>query len=173
MLDVSDSPMHISVNDSSQTETSPHIDANSTYQQVPAAAPSTTILMDPEPAFRPRSGAALTRKTSQERRDGERKPEASAVQMRAPSISPEDVNHVNHLRGQFRFVDDAQRLFRPLLEAIGVNIKVRVRKINDYAQNPHHKNLLLPFLLGCSPKHADEEVWRSFRGRGDVGVLPD
>nr|CDS20359.1 Fragile site associated protein C terminal [Echinococcus granulosus] len=42
---------------------------------------------------------------------------------RSPSITSENVNQINHLRGQFRFVDDAQRLFRPLLEAIGVNIK--------------------------------------------------
>ncbi|KAL5108967.1 hypothetical protein TcWFU_005461 [Taenia crassiceps] len=42
---------------------------------------------------------------------------------RSPSITPENMNQINHLRGQFRFVDDAQRLFRPLLEAIGVNIK--------------------------------------------------
>ena len=44
----------------------------------------------------------------------------------SPSITPENVNQINHLNGQFRFVDDAQRLFRPLLEAIGVNVKVRV-----------------------------------------------
>ncbi|KAL5972245.1 hypothetical protein TSMEX_000016 [Taenia solium] len=42
---------------------------------------------------------------------------------RSPSITSENMNQINHLRGQFRFVDDAQRLFRPLLEAIGVNIK--------------------------------------------------
>nr|CDS30018.1 Fragile site associated protein C terminal [Hymenolepis microstoma] len=42
---------------------------------------------------------------------------------RSPSITPENMNQINHLKGQFRFVDDAQRLFRPLLEAIGVNIK--------------------------------------------------
>lgn len=48
----------------------------------------------------------------------------AAVAGQPLSICPEDVNQVNHLRGQFRFVDDAQRLFRPLLEAIGVNVKV-------------------------------------------------
>ncbi|KAM7535381.1 hypothetical protein Aperf_G00000099591 [Anoplocephala perfoliata] len=42
---------------------------------------------------------------------------------RSASITPENVNQINHLKGQFRFVDDAQRLFRPLLESIGVNIK--------------------------------------------------
>lgn len=62
---------------------------------------------EPEVAFRPKPAET----------DAQQRP-------RSPSITPENVNQINHLRGQFRFVDDAQRLFRPLLESIGVNIKV-------------------------------------------------
>uniref|UniRef100_A0A5K3F7E2 FSA_C domain-containing protein n=2 Tax=Mesocestoides corti TaxID=53468 RepID=A0A5K3F7E2_MESCO len=60
-----------------------------------------------------------TQKVSESEKSDHRK---NSLQRRSP-ITPEDVNQVNHLKGQFRFVDDAQRLFRPLLEAIGVNIK--------------------------------------------------
>lgn len=65
---------------------------------------------EPEVAFRPKANE--NGKNDQQHR-------------RSPSITSENMNQINHLRGQFRFVDDAQRLFRPLLEAIGVNIRVR------------------------------------------------
>lgn len=70
---------------------------------------------EPKREFRPKpSAVAENTADSQQQRQ----------RSRSPSLTPENMNQINHLKGQFRFVDDAQRLFRPLLEAIGVNIKV-------------------------------------------------
>ncbi|VDL51057.1 unnamed protein product [Hymenolepis diminuta] len=69
---------------------------------------------EPKREFRPKpSAVAENTADSQQQRQ----------RSRSPSLTPENMNQINHLKGQFRFVDDAQRLFRPLLEAIGVNIK--------------------------------------------------
>lgn len=74
--------------------------------------------------FLPKTDAAVTEGAVVTENVAETQQQSQQQRCRSPSLTPENMNQINHLKGQFRFVDDAQRLFRPLLEAIGVNIKV-------------------------------------------------
>lgn len=87
-----------------------------------------------------------------------------------PSITPENVNQINHLNGQFRFVDDAQRLFRPLLEAIGVNVKVRLLTTYFGSHGTYYMSLFC-CNSGSPAQYTDEKVWWSLCGGRHVGLL--